>query len=343
MTQTKIGMASAYYALMKGGGELYTFHLSNALAERGYDITIICGKQPFKRPAPLSDQFKIEYISQLYFLREWANKMRQPLTYGASLVHYYHYAISCQNHFLKNHNFDVIHTHDPASLHAAIKIKKKYHIPIVASFHGHPSLRQINDVDNVDAILPVSREIKSTFEKYSFKNVYDVPGGVDLSHFQPLNKDKCKEQLGLNGRIILFVGRLVSVKNVSNLLYAFKKLQLSVKDSTLLIVGDGALKLDLISLAKRLSLEQNVIFKGAISYENLPMYYNAADVFILPSKYESYPLVALEAAACNVPIVISSNAKAFLEDFGKDGVFIIDPGDIEKISDNIKDALLNKE
>ena len=240
---------------------------------------------------------------------------------GAGFVHSYQYRLSCYRHLLKNHDFDIIHTHDPASLHAAVRIKKKYHIPIVSTFHGHPSTRYIEEVKNVDVILPVSKEIKSSFEKYGIKNVYDIPGGVDLSHFKPMNKDRCKEAIGLNGKVILFVGRLIPIKNLHNLLYAFKKMQSAVEDTKLLIVGDGVLKGELMRTAQKLGLNEKVIFTGAIDYEKIPTYYNAADVFVLPSIFESFPLVALEAAACGVPIVISTGAKAFVEDFGKNFIF----------------------
>ena len=94
----KIGMASAYFATMKGGGEHYTLHLSNALADLGYNITIICGRQPFKKPEPLSDRFKIEYGPQWYFLRDWGMKGIRLISGGAGQVHSYQYMFSCYKH-----------------------------------------------------------------------------------------------------------------------------------------------------------------------------------------------------------------------------------------------------
>jgi len=339
----RIGMASAYFATMKGGGEHYTLHLSNKLADLGYDITIICGKQPFKKPEPLSKRFKIEYVPQLHFLRDWGMKGIRLISGGGGLIHSYQYRFSCYRHLLKNHHFDIIHTHDPASLHAAVKIKKRYSIPVVSTFHGHPSLKHIEEVKNVDAILPVSKEIKSSFEKHGIKNVYDIPGGVDLSHFKPMNKEECKDALELNGKIILFVGRLIPTKNLYNLLHAFKKVLSMIEDTKLLIVGDGALKGDLMRVAQKLGLNENVIFTGAISYGALPVYYNASDVFVLPSISESFPLVSLEAAACGVPIVISTGADAFIKDFGKGALFVTQPDNPEKISESLITALEDEE
>lgn len=341
--RTKIGMASAYFATMKGGGEHYTLHLSNKLADLGYDITIICGRQPFKKPEPLSDRFKIEYIPQLYFLRDWGMKGIKLISGGAGLVHSYQYLFSCYRHLLKNHDFDIIHTHDPASLHAAVKIKKKYDIPVVSTFHGPPSSKHINDVKKVDTVLPNSREIEYIFHKFDVRNTHVIPPGVDLSHFKPLNKEKCNETLGINGRTILFVGRLISTKNLHNLIYAFKKAQSMIENAKLLIVGDGALKKDLVHTTQKIGLNENVIFTGAIDYRKMPTYYNAADVFVLPSIYESFSIVSLEAAACGIPIVISTGADAFIKEFGEDALFVTQPDNSKKISETLIKALTDEE
>ena len=154
-----------------------------------------------------------------------------------------------------------------------------------------------------------------------------------------MNKDRCKEELGLEGRVILFVGRLIPTKNIHNLLYAFKKVQSTIEDAKLLIVGDGVLKGDLMNTAKRLNIDRDVIFVGAVDYKRMPIYYNATDVFVLPSIFEAYPLVALEATACGVPLVISIGAKAFVEDFGEDTVFKVDPKSVNSISNGIIQAL----
>ncbi|GAJ19422.1 unnamed protein product, partial [marine sediment metagenome] len=183
---------------------------------------------------------------------------------------------------------------------AAVKIKKKYDIPVVSTFHGPPSPKHINDVEHVDAVTTYNKEIKLFFEKFGIKNAYYVSSGVDLSHFRRLDRGKCRGKIGLDNKskIILFVGRLIPIKNLYNLLYAFKKMLPIIDGVKLLIVGDGTLKRDLMRTTRRLGLDESVIFTGAVFYKDLPMYYNAADVFVLPSNYESFGFVCLEAAAC---------------------------------------------
>jgi len=82
-----------------------------------------------------------------------------------------------------------------------------------------------------------------------------------------------------------------------------------------------------------------VLFTGAVPHEDLPGIYNMADVFVLPSLYESFPLVALEAAACGVPIVISEEAKEMIKTIGGDAMFPVNPHDPELISHGILSAL----
>ena len=169
-----------------------------------------------------------------------------------------------------------------------------------------------------------------------------IPGGVDLALFKPVSKETCKRTLGIDGKMILFVGKLVPIKNLYNLLHAFKRVSSAIEDASLMIVGDGPLKQNLAHTAQKLDLK-NVKFLGGITNKNLPTYYNAADAFVLPSLFESYPLVCLEAAACAVPIVVSCEAKPFIEDFGVEALFLVDPRSPESISDGIIKSLTNSD
>lgn len=328
-------MASAYFAIMSGGGEHYTLHISNGLASLGHDVTIICGKQILKKPEPLSNNLNINYVRQMYFLRN----LKLKGVFGAGLVHYYQYALSCRRHLLSNSNFDVIHTHDPSSLLAAIPVKNKFGIPIIATFHGPPSDKDLRNAKKVDAVIAVSDDIRRIFEKNDVKNVHTVTGGVDLKYFRPMDKQKCKDLLGFQGSNVLFVGRLNPIKNVDRLINAFKKAILLEPELKLVIIGEGVLGESLRNKTKKLKLDRNVIFAGAVPHSELPLYYNAADLFILPSLFESFSLVALEAAACNVPIALTSNANAFIHQFGKDAFITFNPMDIDSIASSLIRAL----
>ncbi len=328
------GMASAYFALMKGGGEHYTLYLSNALDRLGHHVSIICGKQPLSEPHPLSETHSIKYVPQLFFLRDLGAKKIPYLSGLGSLLHNMQYQHYLERHLNKYHDYDIIHTHDPSSLYMAVRIKQRYGIPVVASFHGPPNQKMIAEVKKVDAVLPVNDSICQIFQEHGVNNVYCIPCAVDRTKFKKMETDKTA-----NGHIILYVGRLMPIKNIENLIRAFQIVSTNDPSANLMIVGEGPSKKHLISLTERLDLTKKVLFAGAVPNENLPRIYNMADAFVLPSLYEAFSLVALEAAACGVPIVISEEAKAMIQTLGDDVVFPVNPLDPKQISDGILSAL----
>jgi len=136
-----------------------------------------------------------------------------------------------------------------------------------------------------------------------------VPCGVDLDRFHPINKDASRLHLGLNGdKVLLYVGRIESLKGLDLLAHTAAQMQ-SVEKVKVLVVGGDDGKNQELDRIKRLTKELNVDhlfeFIGRVDQEELPSYYNAADVCIVPSFYESFGLAALESMACGTPVVAS--------------------------------------
>ncbi len=138
-----------------------------------------------------------------------------------------------------------------------------------------------------------------------------VPCGVNLDLFQPIAKEEARRQLGLRDadRILLFVGRIEPLKGVDILLGAAAQLE-AESDCFVLVVGGDSSTQDgemahLRDLASELGIAERVSFLGAVDHERLPLFYSAADVCVVPSFYESFGLVALEAMACGTPVVAS--------------------------------------
>jgi D-inositol-3-phosphate glycosyltransferase len=135
-----------------------------------------------------------------------------------------------------------------------------------------------------------------------------IPCGVDVEHFQPLGRAQARTRLGLDldEPLILFVGRIEPLKGIDVLIRAAGHLEGPFR---VLVVGgdekDSRRLRELIRLARELGVEERVTFIEAASREDLPYYYNAADVCAVPSYYESFGLVAVEAMACGVPVVAS--------------------------------------
>lgn len=145
------------------------------------------------------------------------------------------------------------------------------------------------------------------YPQVSAKKIFLVPGGIDLKQFHPIaDKNKCKQALKLptHKTIFLTVRRLVPRMGLMNLLQAVSLLNMERQDWLLLIIGKGPELKKLEDICARLGLLKQVRFLGFIPTEKLVIYYQAADLFILPSlAFEGFGLVTGEALACATPVM----------------------------------------
>ena len=164
-----------------------------------------------------------------------------------------------------------------------------------------------------------------------------IPPGVDVSHFYPIPADEAKLYVGLkpDDRMVLFVGRIEPLKGVDTLIQAMSCLQLkeSQRVHLAIIGGDpsaspremSAEMARLQKLCDDLSVEQTVVFLGKRDQDRLPYYYSAAELLVMPSHYESFGMVALEAMACGTPVIASEvGGLAYLVRDGETGFTIPD-------------------
>ncbi len=174
------------------------------------------------------------------------------------------------------------------------------------------------------------------------RKVVIIPPGVDTSHFYPIPSDEARAYLGLNpaARMILFVGRIEPLKGLDTLLHAMSCLQIchTRRPVYLAIIGGepnahpeamSAEMARLQNLSKELGLENLVLFLGKRGQDTLPYYYSAAELLVMPSLYESFGMVALEAMACGIPVIASQvGGLAFLVQDGVTGYHVpdADPG-----------------
>ena len=237
--------------------------------------------------------------------------------------------------------YDLIHSHYWLSGRVGMVLSEQWNVPHVSTFHtlARAKLRaragedeselrlsvEENVMRRVDAIVVSTEQEKQDLVRLYravLRNVRVVPAGVDAELFQPADATDARRDLGLTeGKIILYVGRIEPLKGLDILISALTLME-DTSDTRLVIVG-GELGKDaeikrLKSLVRDLDLEEMVTFAGAVSHTALPDYYNAADVFVLPSYHESFGLVALEAMACGTPLVASRVSG--LTSFVKEGV-----------------------
>ncbi|HEV2475848.1 MAG TPA: glycosyltransferase [Candidatus Dormibacteraeota bacterium] len=138
-----------------------------------------------------------------------------------------------------------------------------------------------------------------------------VPPGVDLSMFQPIDRDEARRKIGYQaGRLLLFVGRLERLKGVEVAIRALALLRDRAHDDVRLLIlgedsrdGDESEKDRLKEVAAAAGVRDRVDFLGSVAHHELPFFYSAADVCVMPSYSESFGLVGLEAQACGRPVV----------------------------------------
>jgi len=143
------------------------------------------------------------------------------------------------------------------------------------------------------------------------ERVYVVPPGVDLSVFQPIDRGEARRKIGYgSGRLLMFVGRLERLKGVEVAIRALALLRDRSHDDVRLLIlgedskdGDESEKDRLKAIASDLGVRDRVDFLGSVAHHELPYFYSAADVCVMPSYSESFGLVGLEAQACGVPVV----------------------------------------
>jgi len=256
----------------------------------------------------------------------------------------------------KNIKFDLIHAHFTwPSGYAGAKLKEKYNIPLIITTHGYDiyDLPFRNELlrkkveyalDSADYIITVSNNNLKYINKLNIKTpVRIIPNGFRSDLFYPIPKDHARKKLNLptNKKIILSIGNLVEVKGHRYLIQAMKGTVKQRRDILCIIVGSGQLKRELEKLIKELNLQDHIKLVGAKPHEEIPLWMNACDVFVLPSLRESFGIVQIEAIACGKPVVATYNGGS--EEIIKNEVgILVESKKSEKLA-NVLNKALEKE
>ena len=224
-------------------------------------------------------------------------------------------------------HYDLVHSHYWLSGVLGGYVQEHWGIPHLITFHTLGAVK--NDIEGVEheperRILNEKQLIKSCnciiastkTEKEQLVHFYEaspnlirvIPCGINTDLFYPFDKLKSRQRLEFcqNGPLLLFVGRFVPSKGLDRLLEAITLLKNNPPVRLMIVGGEDLESTDarkFRKLAKELGIQNQVSFQGRIEQRELPIYYSAADVLVVPSRYESFGLVALESLACGTPVV----------------------------------------
>ncbi len=240
------------------------------------------------------------------------------------------------DHLQRDVGFDVIHTHHPVSAVAAARARSVRHVPIVAILHSLYFLEHLDRRAHRRSWLPFlqtpvimalmwmdsavvarskrvvvlsdfTRGLLSKFSPASLSKVEKLPGGADLELFRPdVPRAEARRRLGLptDEPVFFTCRRLEHRMGLPELVEATARLRDQGRAVLTLIAGRGALEEQLLERARELRLEDAVRLLGYVAEADLPLYYRAADCFVLPTRaLEGFGLVTAEAFACGTPVL----------------------------------------
>ncbi len=258
-------------------------------------------------------------------------------------------------------HYDVIYSHYWLSGVAGHALRSAWHVPLIQMFHtlglmkeritategdrrtDRPAdLRSFSEADimswadRVIAATPAERTQMLWLYHASRRKIAVVPPGVNTEQFHPMPHERAKAALNLppNARLLLFVGRIEPLKGVDTILEALALLKaetpaltenlcLSIIGGDPTTSGENAEMDRLKALSQSLNLRDVVVFLGAKDQDTLNHYYAASEALIMPSDYESFGMVALEAMACGTPVIASNvGGLAFLIRDGENGYHV---------------------
>jgi L-malate glycosyltransferase len=332
-----MNIAIVCYPTFGGSGVLAT-ELGKALASKGHNIHFITYQQPVRLAGFYANIFYHEVRVPTYPLFDFP-------PYETALA-------STMVDVIKNHQVEVLHVHyaiphaSAAFMAKQILKKENIRVPVITTLHGTDiTLVGKNktyspvvtfSMEESDAITAVSNNLKDeTYANFNIsKQIEVIYNFVDVNRFHKKPIDAFKKLIAPNGeRIIVHASNFRRVKRVGDVINVFHKICEKIP-SKLLLIGDGPERPDLESKSRECDNKDNIKFLG--KQEQIEELFPIADLFLLPSEYESFGLAALEAMAAEVP-VISSNAGGLPEIIIDGNCGYMSPvGDIEKMA---KDAI----
>lgn len=320
-----------------GGMNVYVREITRQLGEMGIHVDVFTRSQNEHVPHVLHD---LGYGNRIVHIRAGPEYPLPKKELAAFLPEF----VEGVREFAhsKGIGYDLIHSHYWMSGVAALDLKKEWDVSIVHMFHTlglmknrvAQSPQEMEGEYRIDGerkvLQAVDRIIAATTAEYAQllwlyraedNKILIIPPGVDVRRFYPIPPDEAKEYIGVPpcGSMLLFVGRIEPLKGLDILIEAIRIMHQNdyVKENPfcLAVIGgdpdesieatDNHEMARVKALTEKAGLGDLVTFLGKKSQDSLPYYYSAAQAVVVPSYYESFGMVALEAMACGTPVVAS--------------------------------------
>lgn len=320
-----------------GGSGIVGSELGRDLADRGHNVHFISSFLP-TRLTELSERIHFHEVEMMtYPLFE-----HQP--YDLALA-------TKMATVARAEKLDLLHVHYaiPHSISAILareSIKQKRYVPVITTLHGTDITLVGADrsylpitrygLQQSDGVTAVSKFLKqATIETFDFDEIEVIPNFICQNHYKRLPDSPLRDELAPNGeRLLVHVSNFRAVKRPADCVEILAKVRAAGGNARLVMVGDGPERSACVYRAEQLGMNGHIVFVG--KQANIADYMGVADVFLLPSELESFGLAALEAQACEVPVIATriGGLPEVIND-GESG-FLSDVGDVEKMT---KDTL----
>ena len=307
-----------YPAHAYGGTVEVAYHISKELVRRGHEVTVYTSDSLDKYHRQKSRISEVDGI-KVYYFKTPSNRLawnRLVFTPGMRLQ------LSKE---IKN--FDTIHLHGFRNFQniPAHHYAKKYSIPYVLQAHGSlpriikkQRLKKLYDwvwgnkiLKDASKVVALTRTEAEQYKKMGVDEdkIEIVPNGIDLSKFENLPEKgeiRRKYLIEDDEKVILYLGRIHKIKGIDLFVKAFADLAAELDNVKLVIIGpdDGFLSM-LKAQIEDLKMDDKILFTGPLYERDKLEAYVDADVYVLPSVYETFPVTVLEACACGTPVIIT--------------------------------------
>lgn len=311
-----------------GGQNVYVRQVGEALAHQGWHVDMFTRKASAEQPkivehGPRCRTIRLTAGPEEFVPRdnifgyasafvEEVLKFQQESGFKYSLVHTNYWISAWVGMELrKRQALKQVHTYHSLG---AVKYQTVSNIPVIASTRLGVEKMVLETADRIVATSPQEQEHMRSLVS-SQGNIDIIPCGTDIHRFGAITQLEARQQLGLNPdeKIAFYVGRFDERKGIETLVRAIGRSELRGQVNLKLIIGggsrpghsDGLERERIEGIVDELGMSEFTVFPGRIGDDILPLYYAAADVSVVPSHYEPFGLVAIEAMASGTPVVAS--------------------------------------